>query len=268
MKWTTLIALLGVALLVGCGMPGDPIFDNLYTQNVYPGTASQYTVGSDDLPYLSGYFDYLYLNGIPLSSGNAASGDATSGNATGNTTLHSLGGDLHDPDTLANLNTKVTDATLDDSSAPRTPSAHTIASHSDTTATGAELDELTGGGATILHSHAGAEEASIGGAYTELAGTATTTAAGQGGGDGVWVDWDLSAIIGAGSTVVEICIEKFIATDAVGVKKNGSDLARSVRLLKLQTIVLNCECDANRVIKIMSDDVSDADVFSVMGYWN
>jgi hypothetical protein len=33
--------------------------------------------------------------------------------------------------------------------------SHTVASHSDTTATGAELNELTGGGATSLHSHAG-----------------------------------------------------------------------------------------------------------------
>jgi len=34
--------------------------------------------------------------------------------------------------------------------------AHTIASHSDTTATGAELEELTDGSQTTLHSHAGA----------------------------------------------------------------------------------------------------------------
>jgi hypothetical protein len=37
-----------------------------------------------------------------------------------------------------------------------TPKAHTIASHSDTTATGAQLNELVGGGQTVLHSHAGA----------------------------------------------------------------------------------------------------------------
>lgn len=36
--------------------------------------------------------------------------------------------------------------------------AHTIASHSDTTATGAELNELTGGGDTILHDHDGIDE--------------------------------------------------------------------------------------------------------------
>jgi len=33
--------------------------------------------------------------------------------------------------------------------------SHTIASHSDTTATGAELNELTGGGDTTLHDHDG-----------------------------------------------------------------------------------------------------------------
>lgn len=36
----------------------------------------------------------------------------------------------------------------------RTPTAHTVASHSDTTATGAELEELTDGSETTLHSHA------------------------------------------------------------------------------------------------------------------
>jgi len=70
-------------------------------------------------------------------------------------TAHNLGGAEHSADTLANLNAKVSDATLDDSSDPRTPSAHTIASHSDTTATGAELEELTDGSETTLHSHAG-----------------------------------------------------------------------------------------------------------------
>ena len=38
---------------------------------------------------------------------------------------HALGGADHTPDTLANLNSKITDATLDDASSPRTPVAHT-----------------------------------------------------------------------------------------------------------------------------------------------
>lgn len=43
---------------------------------------------------------------------------------------HALGGAGHTADTLANLNSKVSDATLDDSSATRTPSAH-AAAHQD-----------------------------------------------------------------------------------------------------------------------------------------
>ncbi|MFN2344791.1 MAG: hypothetical protein ABR616_03640 [Dermatophilaceae bacterium] len=43
---------------------------------------------------------------------------------------HALGGVHHDPDTLANLNSKVTDATLDDASATRTPTLHDLANHS------------------------------------------------------------------------------------------------------------------------------------------
>lgn len=88
---------------------------------------------------------------------------------------HALGGSSHEADTLANLNSKVTDATLDDAGDPRPPTAHahahadttgqtaddhhseahTIASHSDTTATGAELETLTdGSNADALHVHA------------------------------------------------------------------------------------------------------------------
>lgn len=104
---------------------------------------------------------------------------------------HAIGGAAHSADTLANLNTKVSDATLDGTTDTRTPvaatesvvgggeiatqaeadagtddlrivtplkmanapvNAHTIASH-DTTATGAELDTLTDGSETGLHSH-------------------------------------------------------------------------------------------------------------------
>ena len=53
--------------------------------------------------------------------------------------------------------------------------AHTVVSHSDTTGTGAELDELTGGGEITLHSHAGG-----GGG-------------GGGGGNGVFSKWEPDA---------------------------------------------------------------------------
>lgn len=49
--------------------------------------------------------------------------------------------------------------------------SHTIASHSDTTATGSELEELTDGSETVLHSHASV----FGGGYTFAASEAEST---------------------------------------------------------------------------------------------
>ena len=53
---------------------------------------------------------------------------------------HLLGGELHTPDTLANMNTKITDANLDDSGDPRTPLAHAV----DHQEGGADEIDLTG----------------------------------------------------------------------------------------------------------------------------
>lgn len=47
------------------------------------------------------------------------------------------------------------DADIADAITKKHDQAHTIVSHSDTTATGDELNELTGGGQTSLHSHPG-----------------------------------------------------------------------------------------------------------------
>ena len=44
---------------------------------------------------------------------------------------HALAGAQHNADTLANLNAKISDATLDDSSAARTPTSHDNTKHSD-----------------------------------------------------------------------------------------------------------------------------------------
>ena len=54
---------------------------------------------------------------------------------------HVLGGSAHTADTLANLNTKVSDATLDDSSDPRTPTSH-APSHKSGGGDEVDLDEL------------------------------------------------------------------------------------------------------------------------------
>lgn len=64
-----------------CGFEGDPILDNLYTRNVYPGTSGGYDVGSQDLPYDEGYFQHLYIDGQEVSAN-------VSGNFSGNVTDH------------------------------------------------------------------------------------------------------------------------------------------------------------------------------------
>jgi len=63
----------------------------------------------------------------------------------GGVDLHALGGDAHSADSLANLNAKVSDATLDDISGTRTPTAH-ASSHSDGGADEITVDNLGAGG--------------------------------------------------------------------------------------------------------------------------
>ncbi len=46
---------------MGC-FASDPLPEGLYTKNVFPGTASTYDLGSDDLPYDEGNFDNLIVN--------------------------------------------------------------------------------------------------------------------------------------------------------------------------------------------------------------
>ena len=57
MKRLVILSLIVILLLAGCGLPGDPILDDLYTKNVYPGAADVYSVGSEDLPYNEGWFN-------------------------------------------------------------------------------------------------------------------------------------------------------------------------------------------------------------------
>lgn len=68
-----------------------------------------------------------------LANLNTKVSDATLDDSSGtrDPTAHALGGSAHSADTLANLNTKVSDATLDDSSDTRDPNTHSSSAHSD-----------------------------------------------------------------------------------------------------------------------------------------
>lgn len=348
------------AIVIGCGTPGDPLPDDMYTMNVYPGSADTYAIGSERYPYEDGYFKtgYLariYLDGVELINLSAlfhnkgdilvATGDNTpvilevgtdtyvlTANSTqitgvqwsavaggGGGGAHTLGGASHIADTLANLNNKVNDATLVDSGdivlkalfdastilyadVDNTPAALNIpasrligrkAAGGITTLTIQEILSLllttkgdmivytttpirlpVGADTTVLTADSAqasgvkwAAPAGGGASYTELSGAVSTTAAAQGGGDGAWPDWDLSGVLPVGTISVDILINKLVATDDVGCRKNGSGLARDIPALKLQCIIVPVEVAADRIIEIMSDDVSDADTFSLIGYW-
>lgn len=76
-------------------------------------------------------------SGTPSSSNRYVTDQDSRNTDTRDPNAHALGGSAHSADTLANLNSKVSDATLDDSSDPRDPNAH-ASSHEDGGA-----DELT-----------------------------------------------------------------------------------------------------------------------------
>lgn len=113
-------------------------------------------------------------------------------------------------------------------------------------------------------------EAAAGLTFTELAGgeahQVTTI--------NTWEDWDLSAIVPAGTktVLVEIYL-KFSANQVSGVRKNGSALDRkqatgtpsdtSVAYRHVLT-----EVDDNRVIEVYGS-LADANLtFSILGYWS
>ena len=89
--------------------------------------------------------------------------------------------------------------TLDHSNATDHAQAHTAASHSDQGATGAELETLTNGSETVLHSHAGGAGASLTVAETEVFNATAPVS---------WTDLDLSGVIGANSAMVLLKVKQ------------------------------------------------------------
>jgi hypothetical protein len=67
--------------------------------------------------------------------------DGTWAAPPGGISAHDLGGSYHNSDTLANLNAKISDATLDDSSSARTPTSH-ASSHQSGGGDSIKLDDL------------------------------------------------------------------------------------------------------------------------------
>ncbi len=86
-------------------------------------------------------------------------------------------------------------------------------------------------------------------------------------------DWDVSAIVPAGSVAVLLGIGNIDSGGArlVGGRKNGSALARTFELIHLLVpedvqVTVPTECDANRIIEIYAQLAADVH-FNILGYW-
>ena len=113
-------------------------------------------------------------------------------------------------------------------------------------------------------------EAAAGWTFTELAGQENKQVAVI----NTWEDWDLSAIVPAGTKAVLVEIRLiFSANQVSGVRKNGSALNRLQSTSTPSTTVISfrdilTEVDANRTIEIYGSLASVYLHFSILGYWS
>lgn len=106
--------------------------------------------------------------------------------------------------------------------------------------------------------------------FSELVGGGSHNTAGF----GAWEDWDLSAIVPAGTAAVLVKMYHFVTGDAFstkGARNNGSGLSRLIEPLDKSTQFLLTPCDGSRIIEIY--DNGDGGVpgittnFTIFGYW-
>lgn len=101
--------------------------------------------------------------------------------------------------------------------------------------------------------------------FTELANAGDKQAAGA----GAWEDWDISAIVPAGSLSALIDIRNASGTSQlVGIRKNGSALVRALSLYNATSRTWLTEVDANRVVEIYVATSAAGVYYNVLGYWS
>ncbi|RLC81854.1 MAG: hypothetical protein DRJ03_19710 [Chloroflexi bacterium] len=172
---------------------------------------------------------------------------------------HALGGAEHTADTLENLNAKVSDATLDDASAPRTPTAHKT-SHQDS---GSDEIDCTGLAGRINYVDRGDPAA-----WDWTVSDFTT--------DGNWHDLDCSAIVPAGAKAIIFRIH--ITDDLVGtyfqLRKNGNtnsyssvmEIVNEANRYNNGTHIV--PCDEDRIVEYRTTNTTiDAINVLVMGWF-
>ncbi len=83
-----------------------------------------------------------------------------------------------------------------------------------------------------------------------------------------WEDWDLSAIVGAGSVYVEVVMKRPASgSGLIGSRNNGSGVVRNVPTISQgSTKTMLTQCDGSRIIEIYGAAVTDE--FYITGYWS
>ena len=160
---------------------------------------------------------------------------------------HDLAGAIHNADTLADLNAKVSNATLDDSGDARTPSAHKT-SHQD-----GGSDEIAATGLVGRINYVDRGDPS---SVDWNVGDFTT--------DETFRDLDCSSIVPAGATTIAFnCdIKDDAAASIFGLRKNGNSNGPNTPTLVTQVAnvpvraILLVSCDANRVVEYWGSNVA------------
>lgn len=106
--------------------------------------------------------------------------------------------------------------------------------------------------------------------FTELAGGQSHAVSSA----DTWEDYDISAIVPAGTTCVLVAIKgNSQGLSDAGVRKNGTALNRKFDLAKFQAaatdwVFILTEVDANRVIECFSETNVTFAYFNIVGYWS
>ena len=171
---------------------------------------------------------------------------------------HALGGAKHTPATLSALNALISNATLDTSSASRTPSAHKT-SHQDGGA-----DKIT---CALLAGRINYVDRGDPSDWDFTVSTFTT--------DATWRDLNVSSIVPAGAQALMFLLQ--VQVDVINAeirfrKKSISNVFNSERVISQvadQRIYYNLLvfCDSNRVIQYYATNETFAGIYMVINGW-
>ena len=171
---------------------------------------------------------------------------------------HGLGGTKHIASLLALVNSKITDANLDDKTDSRTPTGHKTSHQSG----GADALACTGLAGRVNYVDRGDPSG-----YDKAVGDFTT--------DGNWQDLDLALIVPAGAIAIHFkcTIQDGLTGQTLAFRENGNAQAISSQLVTTQVAAVNVSmnglvsCDAGRVIEYRGSATTFTTINFVVTGW-